>query len=87
LKSLRELLERAVPPGVLEAARVLRAWREVAQEAGLAPEADYRAGTLVVRVGTSSEAQEVALRAETLRQRVNAHLGAEVVRAVRARCG
>jgi len=87
LRSLRELLERAAPPGVLEAARVLQAWEKVAGEEGLRAEAEYRSGRLVLSASTSAAAQELALRSESLRRRVNQHLGAEVVRELRVRSG
>lgn len=83
MKTLRELLERAAPAGALEAARVLRAWEEVAREAGVFADADYRAGRLTLRARTHVDAQELALRAGDIRQRVNGRLGVELVREVR----
>ncbi|MCL6499851.1 MAG: DUF721 domain-containing protein, partial [Firmicutes bacterium] len=42
---------------------------------------------LVLSASTSADAQELALRSESLRRRVNQHLGAEVVRELRVRSG
>ncbi|MFN3285366.1 MAG: DciA family protein [bacterium] len=87
MRSLREVLERAAPPGVLEAARVLQAWEKVAVAEGLRGDAEYRAGRLLVSAYSSADAQELALRRESLRRRVNQHLGAEIVRELRVRSG
>jgi hypothetical protein len=83
LKRLREVLERVAPPGAVEAGLVLWAWRQVAEGEGLGLEADYRAGRLTVVARTSAQAQELALLAPGLRERVNALLGRPVVREVR----
>ncbi len=85
MKRLAEVLARVAPQGAVEAARVLVAWRRVAQEAGISADADYRAGRLEVVVAGSAQAQELSLRADALREAVNRTAGAELVREVRVR--
>ncbi len=83
MKRLREVLERVAPPGAVEAGLVLWAWRQVAEAEGLGLEADYRAGRLTVFARTSAQAQELALLAPGLGERVNAIVGRAAVREVR----
>ncbi len=83
MKRLRDVLERVAPPGAVEAGLVLWAWRQVAEAEGLGSEADYRGGRLTVFARTSGQAQELSLRAEKLRELVNAQLGRALVRDLR----
>ncbi len=85
MKRLADVLARVAPRGAVEAARVLVAWRRVAEETGVSAEAEYRAGRLEVLAAGSAQAQELSLRAESLRQAVNRVLGGELVREIRVR--
>ncbi len=86
MRRLREVLERVVPPGAVEAGRVLAAWREVARSMGneVHP-ADFRSGCLTVYAPTAAEAQVLSLEASEIKSAVNARVGAQVVRQVRVR--
>lgn len=80
-----EVLQRVVPESLLEAAVVMRAWQEVARREGLAAEAEFRAGRLVLRASTSAQAQEIALRCAQIQTKVNEHAGKALVREIRVR--
>lgn len=85
MRRASELLPRAVPQGLLEAAVVVRAWQEVARAEGLAAEAEFRAGRLTVLARTSAQAQAIALRCAQLKTQVNERAGKALVQEIRVR--
>lgn len=70
--------------GGLEAAEVLAAWEAVAGRlAAICRPEGFRAGELRLAGLSAPAAQEVGLRRETIRRKINRHLGREAVHAVR----
>ncbi len=86
MRRLREVLERVVPPGAVEAGHVLAAWRQVARSMGKEVHpADFRSGCLTVYAPTAGEAQVLSLEASEIKRAINARVGAGVVQRVRVR--
>lgn len=70
--------------GGLEAVEVMAAWEAVAGRLRAVCRAEgFRAGEILVVSRTPAAAQEVSLRRETIRRKINRRLGREAVRVVR----
>jgi hypothetical protein len=73
--------------GGLEAAEVMAAWEAAAGGLrAICRVEGFRAGEMLVVARTSAAAQEVSLRREMIRRKINRRLGRDVVRAVRVTC-
>lgn len=81
-KTLERVLKRIDPDKRLEVYRVWTFWEEEVGEAiaSRAEPAGFRAGVLSVRVSSASWTQELQFMKETLRERLNARLGKELIR-------
>ena len=76
------MLQRIDPDKRLEVYRVWTFWAEEVGEAiaSRAEPAGFRAGVLSVRVSSASWTQELQFMKDTLRERLNARLGEELIR-------
>jgi predicted nucleic acid-binding Zn ribbon protein len=81
-QTLERVLKRIDPDKRLEVYRVWTFWAEEVGEAiaARAEPAGFRAGILSVRVSSASWTQELQFMKETLRERLNARLGKELIR-------
>jgi hypothetical protein len=81
-QTLQRVLQRIDPDKRLEVYRVWTFWDEEVGEtiASRAEPAGFRAGVLSVRVSSAAWTQELQFMKETLRERLNARLGKELIR-------
>jgi len=80
--TLRRVLQRIDPDHRLEVYRLWTFWREEVGQAiaARAEPAGFRAGVLSVRVNSAAWMQELQFMKEELRERLNARLGADLIR-------
>jgi hypothetical protein len=80
--TLRRVLQRIDPDKRLDVYRLWTFWAEEVGEAiaSRAEPAGFRAGVLSVRVSSASWTQELQFMKETLRERLNARLGDDLIR-------
>lgn len=80
--ALRQVVQRIDPDRRLAAYRLWTFWSDVvgAAVAARAEPASYRDGVLSVRVAGAAWMQELQFMKDELRQRLNARLGAELIR-------
>lgn len=80
--ALRQVLQRIDPERRLAVYRVWVFWEDVvgAAVAARAQPASFRDGVLSVRVGGAAWMQELQFMKEEVRERLNARLGAELIR-------
>ena len=81
-ETLQRVLQRIDPDKRLDVYRVWTFWDEEVGEAiaSRAEPAGFRAGVLSVRVSSASWTQELQFMKESIRERLNARLGEELIR-------
>jgi hypothetical protein len=81
-ETLQRVLKRIDPDKRLEVYRLWTFWAEEVGEAiaSRAEPAGFRAGVLSVRVSSASWTQELQFMKDTIRERLNARLGEELIR-------
>ncbi|MDR5682524.1 MAG: DUF721 domain-containing protein [Armatimonadota bacterium] len=81
---LRDLAREGTLGAGLEGAKALAAWEAVAGPLGsLCRVEGFRAGEMLLAARSPAAAQEVSLRREAIRRKINTRLGREVVRSIR----